>query len=163
MGFVLARPAPPDGMTERLLSAQLQDQVASAEEELENTLSRLKRAEEAATREKARADANSTGELEAQVAAWKEEAEKERKIARDLEETKAALEREKARLREKIETCISYSISYRHYNRSGLTRPSRFQWQTVAETERSVLAFMDLCLIISKKRPGNLNLLSDIV
>eukprot|EP00192_Tetraselmis_astigmatica_P010187 CAMPEP_0117682706 /NCGR_PEP_ID=MMETSP0804-20121206/19859_1 /TAXON_ID=1074897 /ORGANISM="Tetraselmis astigmatica, Strain CCMP880" /LENGTH=829 /DNA_ID=CAMNT_0005492949 /DNA_START=415 /DNA_END=2904 /DNA_ORIENTATION=+ len=80
----------------------LESHMAIAEEEHERALARLRRAEETASREKARADANDSGALEAQVAAWKEEAEKARAAVRALEAEVAGSQRETEELTKQV-------------------------------------------------------------
>eukprot|EP00873_Tetraselmis_striata_P027169 jgi/Tetstr1/447433/TSEL_003693.t2 len=83
--------------------AELESHVVMLEEEHEQTAAKLRRAEETASREKARAEANSNDALEAQVEAWKEEAEKGRKNALDLEGEKSELQADNSRLARQVE------------------------------------------------------------
>jgi chromosome segregation ATPase len=73
------------------------------EEEHEETMGKLRRVEDIAARERARADSNSSDALEAQVAAWKEEADKGRRAVLELEAERGELQESCAKLAKQVE------------------------------------------------------------
>mmetsp|Transcript_34977 Transcript_34977/g.82937 ORF Transcript_34977/g.82937 Transcript_34977/m.82937 type:complete len:811 (+) Transcript_34977:165-2597(+) len=100
----------------------LESHIAVLEDEQEQLSARLRRAEETAAREKARADANSDDALEAQVEAWKEEADKAHRRVIDLEEENRELCCKHERLGQQVQELQEASAAARSATDSDLSR-----------------------------------------